>query len=149
MDSNKIAGFFLNGWYVFDNFAAFQIKWHGKLYPTSEHAYQAAHFIDTNPELAEEVRTCRSPRAASDLANKNIQYDDPEWNSKRLQVMEEIIRCKVGQHVYIQKILVESGSKIIVEMNDGDSFWGWGKDHKGENQLGNIWMKVREDLITN
>jgi len=50
MDDKNIAGFFLEGWYVFDNFAPFQVEWRGKLYPTSEHAYQAAHFIDTNSE---------------------------------------------------------------------------------------------------
>lgn len=51
MNNKDIAGFFLEGWYVFDNFSPFQVEWRGQLYPTSEHAYQAAHFIEHNPEL--------------------------------------------------------------------------------------------------
>ena len=43
MNKKDIAGFFLGGWYAFDNFAPFQVEWRDKLYPTAEHAYQAAH----------------------------------------------------------------------------------------------------------
>ncbi len=44
-NKSTMAGFFLDGWYVFDNFAPCQVEWRGVLYPTSEHAYQAAHFF--------------------------------------------------------------------------------------------------------
>ena len=145
MNKDNIAGFFLEGWYVFDNFAPFQIEWRGKLYPTTEHAYQAAHFIETDPLLAEQVRICRSPREASDFANNNKNKEDPNWKDKRISFMEEIVRCKFEQHPYIQNILAETGNKYIVEMNDDDEFWGWGKNHDGQNQLGNIWMKIRSE----
>lgn len=145
MNKSNIAGFFLDSWYVFDNFAPFQVEWRGVLYPTSEHAYQAAHFIEANPEIAEQIRLCRSPREASDLANKNSKYDDPEWSNKKLSYMEEIVRAKLSQHAYIQQILISSGDKYIVEMNDNDKFWGWGKDHTGKNELGKIWMKLRDE----
>jgi ribA/ribD-fused uncharacterized protein len=146
MNEDNIAGFFLEGWYVFDNFAPFQIEWRGKLYPTTEHAYQSAHFIETNPDLAEQVRMCRSPRVASDFANSNRNQDDPNWKEKRVAFMEEIVRCKFEQHPYIQKILAESGNKYLVEMNDDDEFWGWGKNHDSQNQLGTIWMKIRSEI---
>jgi ribA/ribD-fused uncharacterized protein len=142
-----IAGFFIGGWYVFDNFAPFQIEWRGKLYPTSEHAFQAAHFFDTKPEIAEKVRLCRSPREASDYANSNKQYDDPNWKQKRVAIMEELVRCKIEQHPFVKESLVGSGDKYIVEMNDNDEFWGWGKNHDGQNMLGTIWMKVRQELM--
>ena len=146
MDKDNIAGFFLSGWYVFDNFAPFQVEWRGKLYPTAEHAYQAAHFIDTNPELAEKVRLTTSPREASDFANLNSKYDDPNWKQKRVVLMEEIVRCKLEQHKYVKQTLIESGTRYIVEMNDNDAFWGWGNDRNGENQLGQIWMKLRSEI---
>lgn len=144
--NNEIAGFFLDGWYVFDNFAPFQTEWRGKLYPTSEHAYQAAHFIETNQDLAEQVRACRSPRDASDFANNNKSQDDPLWKEKRLSFMGEIVRSKLEQHLFIRKMLIESGDKDIVEMNDEDEFWGWGKNHDGQNNLGKIWMKLRSEI---
>jgi len=147
MNNDNIAGFFLGGWYVFDNFAPFQIVWRGKLYPTAEHAYQAAHFINRNPDLAEQVRHTLSPREASDLANLNSDKDDPAWKDKRLAVMEELVRCKIEQHAYVRQVLVETGHREIVEMNDDDAFWGWGEDHKGENNLGQIWMKLRSEIV--
>lgn len=147
MSEKDIVGFFLNGWYVFDNFSAFQVEWRGKVYPTAEHAYQAAHFIEANPELAEAVRKCRSPRLASDFANQYSEYDDPNWKEKRLLLMEEIVSAKLNQHDYVKDLLIKSGSRIIVEMNDDDSFWGWGSDKNGQNHLGKIWMKLRDELI--
>lgn len=147
MNDDNIAGFFLGGWYVFDNFAPFQIEWRGKLYPTAEHAYQAAHFIETNPDLAEQIRQTVSPREASDVANLNSDQDDPAWKDKRLVVMEELIRNKIEQHAYVKQMLLKSGDKDIVEMNDDDAYWGWGHDHNGENHLGQIWMKLRSEII--
>ena len=146
MDDKNIAGFFLEGWYVFDNFAPFQLEWRGKLYPTSEHAYQAAHFIETNAVLAEKVRLCRSPREASDFANANSEHDEPRWNEKKIDFMKEIVQAKLNQHDYIKKILLASDSRQIVEMNDEDEFWGWGKNHDGRNELGKIWMQLRDGL---
>lgn len=147
MNENNMAGFFLDGWYVFDNFAPFQVEWRGKLYPTSEHAYQAAHFVDTSPEIAEQIRLARSPRLAADMANANADQEAPDWKDKRLAFMEEIVRCKLAQHGYIRQALIASGNKTIVEMNDNDAFWGWGPDHKGQNQLGETWMKLRAELL--
>jgi len=146
MDNKGIAGFILKDWYVFDNFAPFQIEWRGKLYPTSEHAYQSAHFFETNMDLAEQVRQCRSPKEAQDLANAHSDQDDPTWKEKKLSIMEEILRCKLKQHSYIRDVLLQTGDKYIVEMNDRDEFWGWGSDHKAQNQLGKIWIALREEL---
>ena len=145
MYTESIAGFFLEGWYVFDNFAPFQVEWRGKLYPTSEHAYQAAHFIKTNPKIAETIRQAKSPQEASDFANMNAQYEDPYWKDKKLAFMEEIIRCKLEQHDFIRQTLSASGDRHIVEMNDNDEFWGWGRNHDGKNELGKIWMRLRAD----
>ena len=131
---------------MFDNFAPFQVEWKGKLYPTAEHAYQAAHFIETNPDLAEQIRLCRSPRDASDFANDNSSQDDPLWIEKRLGIMEEILRAKLEQHSFVHKALIDSKNKYIVEMNDKDEFWGWGKNHDGQNNLGKIWMKLRSEV---
>ena len=146
MNNDETAGFMLQGWYVFDSYAPFQIEWRDKLWPTAEHAFQAAHFFDTNPDLVEKVRLTRSPREADDLANENKQYDDPKWREKRVAIMAEIVRAKYEQHPLIQETLLKTGTKLIIEINDNDSFWGWGPDKKGENMLGIIWMKLRDEV---
>lgn len=144
---NDTASFFLEGWYVFDSFSPFQVEWRGRLYPTAEHAYQAAHFFDTSPKMAENIRLQRSPRLASDVANKNSHLDDPQWSTKKLEIMEEICRCKLNQHEYIQDTLRKSGNMDIVEANPKDEFWGSGVNGSGANELGKIWMKLRLEII--
>ena len=60
--------------------------------------------------------------------------------------MEDICRYKLEQHPYIQKKLLETGDLLIVEDLPKDSFWGWGPNRDGENQLGKIWMRLRDEL---
>jgi ribA/ribD-fused uncharacterized protein len=148
MKSDDMAGFFLDGWYVFDNFAPFEIEWQEKNYPTSEHAYQAAHFFDTTPEIAELVRLQKSPRLASDVATMHADKEDPDWSSKKVFIMESILRAKLEQHDLVKETLIKSGARKIVEMNDNDEFWGWGAgpEHAGQNELGRLWMKLRSEL---
>jgi len=143
--SNKV-NFFLSGWYVFDSYAPFQIEWRGKLWPTAEHAYQAAHFFNTDPDLAEQVRLQRSPRLADEFANHHSDRDDPDWKNIRIKIMKEICRAKLNQHELIRETLYESGDGFLVEANPNDYFWGCGADNSGENNLGKIWMNLRKEL---
>lgn len=41
----SIVGFYPREFYVLSNFASFQVDWRGRRWMTSEHAYQAAHFL--------------------------------------------------------------------------------------------------------
>ena len=104
------------------------------------------HFFDTNPALAEQVRACCSPRLASDFANQHKAEEEPNWDDKKVVIMEEIVRCKLAQHDLVRETLIASGDRYIVEMNDDDSFWGWGSDRQGRNELGKIWMRLRDEL---
>ena len=61
--------------------------------------------------------------------------------------MEEILRAKVAQHEKVQRMLRETGTKKIIENSPIDGLWGIGPDGKGENMLGKIWMKIRQDLF--
>ena len=53
--SGNPIGFYEREFYVFSNFASFQVEWRGRKWLTSEHAYQAAHFLETAPALAEQI----------------------------------------------------------------------------------------------
>ena len=59
--------------------------------------------------------------------------------------MEKILRCKIEQNPYVLKKLLETKDYAIVEDSPKDSYWGWGINRDGENQLGKIWMKLREE----
>jgi domain of unknown function (DUF1768) len=38
---------------------------------------------------------------------------------------------------------------MIVEDSPKDDFWGWGSNRNGQNNLGKLWMKLREELKNN
>ena len=140
------AGFFITGLYALDNFAPFQVEWRGKLYPTSEHAYQAAIFIETNGQIAEEIRLAGSPVDAFTIARSHGEDVMKKWYERHaIYYMDEVIHAKYEQHEFVRKTLKDTANREIIEMNDNDSIWGWGPDHKGRNELGKIWMRLREE----
>ena len=67
-------------------------------------------------------------------------------NEEQLEIMEELLRLKVEQNPYVKKKLLETKDYLIVEDSPKDNFWGWGQNRDGENQLGKLWMKLREEL---
>ena len=136
--------FYTPEFYVFNNFSAHAVEFGGKLYPTSEHAYQAAKCTD--PQGQEAIRSARSPNQAKALANETYKTaKDPEWESKKVAVLEEILRAKLAQHPEAQEALRKSGREDIVEDSPTDYFWGEGADGSGKNMLGKLWMKIRDE----
>jgi ribA/ribD-fused uncharacterized protein len=134
-------------YYVFDNFSSFQIKYKGKTYSTSEHAFQSIQFINSHPELAEAIRNAKSAHEAQKLAQENKEKRDPHWEEIKLDIMKEILHCKVKQHSYVMKKLLQSGDREIIEDSWRDEYWGWGEDKNGKNMLGKLWMEVRKEIL--
>lgn len=136
--------FYTPEFYVLNNFSAHAIEFRGLLYPTSEHAYQAAKCGD--PQGREEIRHARSPLQAKVLANETYKAArDPDWASKKVTVLEEILRAKIAQHPEAKEALQKSGREEIVEDSPTDYFWGEGADGSGQNMLGKLWMKLRDE----
>ncbi|KND51145.1 MAG: hypothetical protein ABA06_02410 [Parcubacteria bacterium C7867-001] len=137
--------FYERRFYCFSNFASFAVEWRDELWMTSEHAYQAAKF--SSPHLKRIIQQARSAHDAKLIAHANEQYKREDWESIKITVMEEICRAKLQQHEFIRRRLLETGTREIIEDSHKDSFWGWGPDQKGQNMLGKIWMKLREELV--
>ena len=147
---SKDVVFFISGkWYMLSNFAAFRVEWKYVDWMTSEHAYQAAKF-DWENELSLNVyyliRDARSAHDTKKIAHQFEHLVRSDWGQIKLEIMECIVRAKLEQHPYIQRKLLETGNKKIIEDSPTDSFWGRGPDYKGENHLGKIWMKLRDEL---
>ena len=60
--------------------------------------------------------------------------------------MEEILRAKTEQHEDVRDVLKKTGKRTIIENSPVDSFWGIGYDGNGQNVVGKIWMKIRDEL---
>jgi len=129
----------------FDNFTAFQTEYDNYLWPTTEHAYQAARFKDTAPEVVDLIKTARSAHDAQKIAREYKSLQIRDWDAQKNGVMKEVLRCKINQHPYVLKKLLESGERTIIEDSWRDSEWGWGENKDGKNLLGVIWMELRTE----
>lgn len=144
--SGSIIGFYPREFYVFDNFSSFAVDWHGRRWPTSEHAYQASHFFDTTPEIVEAIFEARSAHEAYKIAKANADKAPENWDEIKVAIMTEIVRAKCEQNPYVKEKLLDSGDLDIIEDSPKDNFWGWGKNRDGRNELGKIWMRLRDEL---
>ncbi len=142
----EFIGFYPREFFVFDNFSSFKVCVDGVTYSTVEHAYQATKFLKSAPEIAKEIMDSYSAHDAQKIAYKNKDKQCENWDEIKLSVMEKLLRLKLAQNPYVKKKLLETGDYTICEDSPKDSFWGIGLDRKGRNELGKLWMKLREEL---
>ena len=147
--SGKIVGFYEREFYCFSNFSSFSVKWRGKLWQTAEHAYQASRFMNKKPKVVVQIFKALSADEAYKIAQKNKRADFNDYRDVDLKNMEDILRAKLSQNPYVMHKLLQTGDRKIVEDSPKDSFWGWGKNRKGRNELGKIWMKLRGEIKDN
>lgn len=133
-------------YYEFTNFSPHPIQFEGKMYPTSEHLFQAHKFLSTRPDLAERIRNAKSSRAALEEATRLRSYQRKDWFSVNISVMDEVIEAKFTQNADLKQLLLDTGDREIIEDSPVDSFWGCGADRKGRNELGKALMRLRDKL---
>ena len=143
---DEVIGFYTREFYSLDNFSSFKVLYKDYLYSSLEEAYQAAKFIGVAPEVVQKIKNSYSAHEAKEIAFENRDKQRKDWDEVKVQIMEELLRLKLDQNPYVKKKLLETGDCLIVEDSPKDDFWGWGKDRKGENNLGKLWMKLRDEL---
>ena len=144
---NDVIGFYPREFYCLDNFSSFKVEWDGYLYASLEEAYQTAKFLKSAPEIAEKIKKSHSAHEAQKIAFANKDKVRSDWQEVKLTIMEELLRKKLQQNPYVKQKLLQTKDYIIVEDSPKDNFWGWGKDRTGENHLGKLWMKLRDELL--
>ena len=130
-------------WGCFSNFSRHPITVNGKLYPTTEHFYQAMKMAD--PVDGEKVRLCKTPKEAKTIAKTMAMKES--WEMIKYDVMKEALRYKAQQHPEFKSKLLETNGALIQEASPFDSIWGIGKDGKGQNLLGKCLMEIRDEII--
>lgn len=128
----------------FSNFAPYPIRLDKKLWPTSEHYFQAQKF--QGMANREEIREISSPMEAARMGRSRKKPLRKDWESVRVQIMRKAVLAKFTQHKDLQVLLLSTGDVRLVEHTANDSYWGDGGDGSGKNMLGRILMEVREQL---
>src|SRR5262249_37079873 len=128
----------------FSNFAAYPFTLQGKLWPTTEHFFQAQKFAGTEHEEA--IRLARSPMVAARMGRSRQRPLRPDWEQAKDALMLEGLRAKFAQHANIRAVLLATDDAPIVERTPKDRYWGDGGDGSGKNMLGTLLMRVRDEL---
>jgi ribA/ribD-fused uncharacterized protein len=129
------------------NFWPCYLAYQDILYPTAEHAYQAAKVESLAIKTA--IKNCATPAEAKDYFEIHKIKPAPGWTlAKKLLVMEELLMIKFGgKDPFLTRALLATGDADLVEGNTwNDTFWGQ-SNGSGENHLGRLLMKVREEMI--
>ena len=128
------------------NFYPSPILIDSKLWPTTEHYFQAMKFPD-DPEFQEKIRLEPSPGKMKELAwEKKFTEMRKDWESVKIGIMFKCCKEKFLQHENLKKLLLGTGDKELVEHTNKDGFWADGGDGSGRNELGKVLMAVRKEI---
>lgn len=135
-----------NGEFAFlSNFYPVDLVWDYMLWPTSEHAYQAAKTLDAVSRR--NIAMLATPGQAKQ-AGKTLVLR-PDWDIIKFDIMESIVRAKFIQNLPQAKLLIATGNRLLEEGNTWhDRIWGVSppRSGNGDNHLGRILMKIRDEM---
>ena len=125
------------------NFYPSPIRVDGLLFPTVEHAFQAAKTFDRDEKR--KIAEARSPGRAKQLGRKVKLRKD--WESVKVGIMEELLERKFEAHPDLAERLLETDDTELIEGNTwNDTFWGV-CGGRGKNHLGKALMRVRDRIL--
>ncbi len=129
------------------NFWFASVDFDGLVYPTTEHAYQAAKTLSATERNS--IRSLPKPWEAKSAGRNIVLRGD--WNDVRTAVMLELVRKKF-MHPQLRTALHDLGSRQIYEVTTrwNDTTWGVVERHDhfhGANRLGRVLMAVRDEIV--
>jgi ribA/ribD-fused uncharacterized protein len=128
----------------FSNFSPHPIRLQKRVWPTTEHYFQAQKFAGTSHE--DTIRQAKSPMIAARLGRSRSFPLRSDWESVKDDIMRDALWAKFTQHPQLQSLLLSTGDAELVEHTRNDSYWGDGGDGTGRNRLGQLLMEVRTRL---
>ena len=142
LTKGEICGFF-DEYRFLSNFYEAPVTYGGLTYQSNEAAFQAQKC-----QSDEEKRrfTALSPSSAKSLGRR-VKLR-PDWETVKVGIMEEIVRAKFTQNRDLGIKLINTGERELIEGNTWrDLFWGVDlATRKGRNHLGQILMKIRDEI---
>lgn len=133
-----------NKWncYYYSNFFERPIFIYGRMFKTSEHAFQFKKTL--NPEWQDKIANAGNAKESRALGKACPIIKG--WDDIKVDIMREVLYAKFTQHQDLRNKLFATGDAIIIEDAWWDEFWGCGKNGDGQNMLGKLLMELREKL---
>lgn len=131
---------FLGENFFLSNFFPCKIEFNGVIYPSLEHAFVAQKTYDK--ELRKKIAEIPTPGKAKRFG-RTLDLR-PDWNGMRILIMYDLLHEKFSDPVLKAKLLATRNKNLVEGNTWGDQFWGV-CDGKGENWLGELLMRVRDE----
>ncbi|MDU3181734.1 MAG: NADAR family protein [Lachnospiraceae bacterium] len=117
------------------------IEFRNHLYSNAEAAFQSLKTIDES--AIPQFFTTLDAHEAKMLGRKlPLRFD---WEEVKEDIMYDVCRCKFVQNLGLRQKLLDTGDAVLEQKTSNDTFWGT-VNGKGENKLGKILMKIRNEL---
>ena len=131
-----------NEYYFLSNMYECPIVWKGVTFKSSETLFQM--FKCKNIDDMSKFQKLNGFQAKK--LGRKIEMR-PDWNEVRIKYMEFVLKLKFDQNLDLRERLMRTEGKIEENNNNwNDTFWGI-TNGKGENHLGKLLYKLREEYI--
>lgn len=120
----------------------------GRTWPSAEHYYQACKY---SPEeslnaFSESLLAISDPSEVFHKGEKWWHKKRPKFKQLQTTLMTRALYSKAQQHPEVKEYLLATGNQLIAESSLYDHYWGIGRDLRGKNMMGRIWMDIRGKL---
>lgn len=122
------------------NFFEHPVVYGSLVYPSNEHAFQAAKVNDLVMKM--KIRDAKTPGQAKRLGRQVVMRAD--WEDVKIRVMMDLCLQKFSDHTLRLWLKATAPDELIDGNNWGDCFWGV-CGGVGQNHLGKILMWVRDE----
>lgn len=127
---------------------ACDVEFEGVVYPSAEHAFQAAKAMSDNRNFYKDKTLPASQARTEGRKLKENGLQRPDWYEVREEVMRTVQRAKFSEPQLRAKLYATLPRPIEASWktydDDVDNFWG--KD--GKNMFGKIMMEVRAEVAS-
>ena len=132
---------FRGKYFFLSNFYESPVIYEGITYLNNEAAFQAQKTLTNKERLAFAML---NPSQAKKLG-RSVSLR-PDWEDIKVDIMYNICKAKFTQNETLKTKLLKTGDATLIEGNTwGDKIWGQ-VNGVGENNLGKILMRIREEL---
>ncbi len=121
---------------------SFELEQHR--WPSAEHYYQAHKFEGMN--YVDKILSAETGQKAHELGTKRFKRKVKDWKLKRRVWMTRALYRITAEYPLVKQALLETGDTLLVETSLYNHYWGVGRDQRGENMLGKVWMDIRKKI---
>lgn len=120
------------------------IELEAETWASVEHYFQAQ--MAGSDTWAEKIKSAQTPELAHKLGNVWYKRKKRGWKNLRRVMMTRALYTKAQMYPAVKEEILNTGDELILETSMYDHYWGIGRDQRGENMLGKVWMDIRRKL---